>query len=316
MNFSGRVALVTGGTRGIGLAIARWLSDDRLRDEEGVMSERKGSEARNVPEGELHDFYDTRYAPQWQSLRDMIFREVYDDYFGQTSWCSTANYDSFNRWLNVTPDACALDIACGAGAPALRLAHSTGCTVVGIDSNAHAIARASALAHEQGLSERMRFERHDASQPLPFPDSAFDAVICIDAVAHLPDRPRIFAAWARVLKPGGRLLFTDQVITGPLSNAEMAMRTPFGYCLLAPAGYNERLLGEADFELLRCDDMTADLAEIARRHCAARAAHADALRAREGDRVFEEENRLRAVAEQLARERRLSHFVFLARKPA
>jgi hypothetical protein len=74
------------------------------------------------------------------------------------------------------------------------------------------------------------------------------------------------------------------------------------------------LLGEAGLKLLRCEDMTANLAEIARRHCAARAAHADALRASEGDTVFEAQNRLGAVAEQLARERRLSHFAFLARK--
>jgi SAM-dependent methyltransferase len=246
----------------------------------------------------------------------MVFREVYDDYFGQSSWTSTANYDRFHRWLDVTPDACVLDIACGAGAPALRLARSAGCAVVGIDSNADAIAKASALAHEQGLSKRVRFECHDASQPSPFPDRAFDAVICIDALLHLPDRPQIFAAWARILKAGGRLLFTDQVITGPLSNAEIAMRTPSVWTLLAPAGYNERLLGEAGFELLRCDDVTANLAEIARRHCTARAAHADALRASEGEEVFEEQNRYRTVAEQLARERRLSHLAFLARKRA
>jgi ubiquinone/menaquinone biosynthesis C-methylase UbiE len=292
------------------------LSLDRERDEEGVMNERTGTEARRTTEAQPPDFYGTRYAPEQQYLRDVVFREVYEDYFGQSSWTSTANYDRFHRWLDVTPDASVLDIACGAGAPALRLARSAGCAVVGIDSSADAIANASALAYKQGLSARVHFERHDASQPLPFPDSAFDAVICIDALGHLPDRRRIFAGWARILKPGGRLLFTDQVMTGPLSNAEIAMRTPSVWALLAPAGYNERLLKEAGFELLRCDDMTANLAEIARRHCAARAAHADALRASEGDRVFEEQNRYRTVAEQLARERRLSHLAFLARKPA
>jgi hypothetical protein len=44
-----------------------------------------------------------------------------------------------------------------------------GCTVVGIDSNARAITRASAVAHERGLSERV-LEIHDAGQPLPFHD--------------------------------------------------------------------------------------------------------------------------------------------------
>jgi SAM-dependent methyltransferase len=205
--------------------------------------------------------------------------------------------------------------ACSTSHAALRLARSTGCAVVGIDSNAHAIAKALALAHEQGLSERVRFECHDTSQRWPFLDSAFDAMICIDALGHLPDRPQVFATWARILKSGGRLLFTDQVITGPLSNVEIAMRGPSVWALLAPAGYNERQLKEAGFELLRCDDMSADLAEIARRHCAARAAHADALRA-SGRYGLEEQNRYRTVAEQLARERRLSHFAFLARKSA
>ena len=279
-----------------------------------MISERTGSQAPNAPDGQPSDFCGTRYAPERQRLQDMVFREVYADYFGQTSWIATTTYDRFNGWLDLTPDGSALDIACGTGAPALRLARSAGCSVVGLDSSADAIARASALACEQGLSERVRFERHDAGLPLPFPDSMFDAVVCIDALLHLPDRPRILAEWARVLKLGGRLLFTDQVITGPLSNAEMAMRAPRAPVSLVPSGYNERLLGETGFALLRSDDMTADLVEIARRHCEARAAHADALRTDEGDTIFEEQNRFRAVSEQLARERRLSHFVFLARK--
>jgi SAM-dependent methyltransferase len=173
------------------------------------MSERAGSSPGHVPEAAPTDFYETRYAPERQRLQDMIFREVYDDYFGQSSWITTASYDRFYRWLEVTAEARVLDVACGNGAPALRLAGALfGCTVVGINSNAHAITRASAVARERGLSERVRFEIHDAGQPLPFHDRAFDAVTCMDALGHLPDRPSVFAAWARVLKPGGRLLFT------------------------------------------------------------------------------------------------------------
>ena len=82
-----------------------------------------------------------------------------------------------------------------------------------------------------------------------------------------------------------------------------------------PSGYNERLLGAVGFELLRWEDMSATTAEIAERHCVARKAHVDALRASEGDVVFEEQNRYRAVVGRLARERRLSHLAFFARKP-
>src|SRR6266851_4159252 len=166
------------------------------------MSQPNGNHASGAQRTQPDDFYAARYAPERQSLQDALFREVYDDYCGQSSWTSSAKYDRFNRWLDVTPDAFVLDTACGGGGPALRLAHAAGCSVVGIDINPDAIAKATALAHDQGLSDRVRFERHDASQPLPFPDSVFDAIICVDALVHLTDRARIFAEWTRVLKPG------------------------------------------------------------------------------------------------------------------
>ena len=93
----------------------------------------------------------------------------------------------------------------------------------------------------------------------------------------------------RVIKPGGRLVFTDQVPTGPISAAELAVRSTTSSAMNIPSGYNERLLGDVGFQLLRWKDMSATTAEIAERHCAARKAHADALRASEGDVVFEEQ---------------------------
>lgn len=94
-------------------------------------------------------------------------------------------------------------IGCGAGRPARRLARRTGCQVVGIDVQAEGITAASAAAEREGLAGRARFARHDADQPLPFPDAAFDAVVCIDAVNHLRDRPAVAGEWRRVLKRAG-----------------------------------------------------------------------------------------------------------------
>ena len=259
-----------------------------------------------------YDFFAMRYAPERQKLRDAIFSEVYDDYIGQSSWMSTADYDRTIGWLDVAPGARVLDVACGGGGPTLRLARHTGCSVVGIDRNAQALANAAALAQAEGMNDRVRFECHDASQSLPFPDGAFDAVVCFDAVMNLPNRQRTFAEWARVLVPDGRLLFTDQVMTGPISNEELAARTPGFYFLLTARGYDEQLLREAGFELLRSEDMTDGLHQLAERHCASRKAHADTLRAAEGEEEFEMQNRYRAVAELLTREHRLSHIVFLA----
>lgn len=46
------------------------------------------------------------------------------------------------------------------------------------------------------------------AQHLDFPDAAFDVVVCQFGVMFFPDRPGAFAEAARVLKPGGTLLFT------------------------------------------------------------------------------------------------------------
>ena len=261
------------------------------------------------------DFYKVRYAPDLRKLQDVVFAEVYDDYFGQSSWISTTDYDRFYGLLRLNPNSHVLDVASGWGASALRLARQAGCSVIGVELDPQAVGSAKARAVQLGLSERVRFETHDANKRVPFADNTFDAVVCFDAIAHLRDRYRVFAEWSRLLKPGGRLLFTDQILTGPISNEEIALRFPV-YCLLTTPGYNERMLADASFELLHREDITATLAELARRHCLARQRHAEALRALEGDEVHETLNQYRLVAERLARERRLLHVVFFVQRPA
>lgn len=262
------------------------------------------------------DFYKVRYAADLRKLQDLVFAEVYDDYFGQSSWISTADYDRFYTFLQLDPASQVLDIASGWGSPALRLARQAGCSVVGIEINPQAVASATALAAHLGLGRQVRFENHDATQPLTFSDNAFDAIVCFDAVVHFLDRARLFAEWSRVLKPGGRLIFTEQIVTGPISNEEIAQRSPSHYFVVTMPGYSESLLTDAAFELVHREDLTTTLAELAERHRLARQRHAEALRALEGDEIYEALTQYRVVAERLAHERRLSHFLFVARKSA
>src|SRR6185436_7935854 len=97
-------------------------------------------------------------------------------------------------------------------------------------------------------------------QPLPFADASFDAIMCIDAINHLPDRPRVLADWARLLRPGGRLLFTDPtVVTGEISNQEIAVRASIGFFLFVAPNTDERMLASTGLHLVLKEDLTEAL---------------------------------------------------------
>ena len=262
------------------------------------------------------DHYDANYGNFQTELYAKIRREAFGEDIGQNSWLTVDEHDRFLEWLNLAPEKVLLDVACGAGGPALRIAAATGCSVVGIDVHEGAIATAKALAATRGLVERARFSAGDATAPLPFPNSNFDAITCIDAINHFPERPRIIAEWARLLKPGGRLLFTDPLtVTGPLTNSEVAVRSLAGFYLFVPHGYDERLIAQSGLTLLMCEDVTGNMATIAEARHTAREVRRTALCEIEGDREFERQQEFLAVAACLARESRLSRFVYVCKKP-
>jgi ubiquinone/menaquinone biosynthesis C-methylase UbiE len=61
----------------------------------------------------------------------------------------------------------------------------------------------------QRLSLDVRTERADAER-LPFADQSFDLVLGHAVLHHIPDLPRAFAEFARVLAPGGTLVFAGE----------------------------------------------------------------------------------------------------------
>ena len=259
--------------------------------------------------------YDANYGNFQTSLYEEIRREAFGEDIGQNSWLTADEQDKFISWLGLTAVKTLLDIACGAGGPALRMAALTGCMVTGVDVHEQAISTARSLGSQRGLEKRAEFRVVDADGQLPFPQGSFDAITCIDAINHLADRPRVLADWARLLKRGGRMLFTDPtVVTGPLTNAEIAVRSSSGFYLFVPCGYDERIIAQCGLRVVACEDRTSNMAEIAERRMNARESRSVGLRRIEGDAVYENQQAFLAVACQVAREGRLSRFVYLAEK--
>ena len=265
--------------------------------------------------GKRVDLYGASYRNFAHDLYAEIRREAFGEDIGQTSWLTAEEQDLFISWLGLGKSSRLLDVACGSGKPTLRIAQKTGCHVSGVDIHVDGIASATANAREIGYEGRAHFHHANASERLSFDTASFDAVTCIDAINHLPDRPRVLADWHRVLKPGGCLLFTDPIVlTGLITNEEVAIRTSIGHFIFAPHGLDESLLRQAGFDVERVEDRTPNMASNAAGWHQARASRESGLRKIEGDDVFLGQQRFLETAAKLAGEARLSRFAILARK--
>jgi SAM-dependent methyltransferase len=219
----------------------------------------------------------------------------------------------FLRFLDLTPETRVLEVGCGAGGCALYISQLTGCQVTGIDANASAIEEARRAA--EGTEARAAFEQMDANQRLPFQDASFDAVFSNDAMCHIPDRSHALKEWFRVLKPGGRVLFTDaMLVTGPITNEQLMTRSSIGVYLFLPPGENERLIREAGFSLSSSVDLTDKAAGISKRWHEARARREHDLLRIEGPVTFEGLQKFLLCVHTVSEKRLLSRFMYAARK--
>ena len=261
------------------------------------------------------DLFDSTYSHFDEQVLEAIRRETFGQDIGQNSWLTVEEFDRFISWLNLKPGQHLLEVASGSGGPARYLAKKTSCRVTGIDANENGIATASQSVTTSDLADSLSFRVADANAPLPFEDNTFDALLCIDSMNHFPHRLSVFKEWRRVLRPGRRALFTDPVvITGPVTNEELALRSSIGLFLFVPPGVNEQLIETAGLHLVQKEDVTENAALVSGRWHKARQRHKDALLAIEGEQRFEGLQRFFAEVHRLTSERRLSRIAYLVEK--
>jgi SAM-dependent methyltransferase len=135
----------------------------------------------------------------------------------------TARYDSLSEVLlgsfygSVAADVATaapnggrvLDVGCGPGHLANRLARDHGLEVTGIDIDPMMVERARAHAVQVVVAERRPTFVVGGVAALPFPNASYDLVVSSFSMHHWADATAGLAEIGRVLRPGCRALVWD-----------------------------------------------------------------------------------------------------------
>lgn len=158
--------------------------------------------------------------------------------------------DLVNR-LDSRPLSRVVEIAAGTGvvtrALASRLPESV--SIVATDLNPAMLDHAS----EVGTKRAVEWRQADA-MALPFPDGAFDAVLCQFGFMFFPDKVKAVAEARRVLRPGGVFLFSvwDRIATNEFADVvttaleQVFPGDPPRFLARTPHGYHDPRVIERD----------------------------------------------------------------------
>jgi SAM-dependent methyltransferase len=175
-----------------------------------------------------------------------VMPEIYDRCLGPAVFEPYARHVS-GLVAQLSPES-VLELAAGTGIVTRDLVRALpGATVTATDLNPAMVSWAEPRAPAAS------WQVADA-QELPFPDATFDVIVCQFGVMFLPDRPSAFAEAARVLRPGGTLLFTTW---DGIEHSELAVQCEqaVGRAVSGPApDFLSRIpYGYADPERIRSD---------------------------------------------------------------
>ena len=170
------------------------------------------------------------------------------------------------EYLELQPGETVVDLGSGAGIDALIAARAVGPGghVIGIDMTPEMLGKATANAKSAGV-DHVEF-REGRLEALPVDDGTVNAITSNCVINLVPDKSKVFAEIARVLKPGGRLVVSDVMLDGELP--EIITQDVMAYvgCVSGAVQREEYLgmltdAGLGDIEIVKDVDFIASVAD-------------------------------------------------------
>ncbi len=179
------------------------------------------------------------------------------DHFG-----GLAATDALALHAKINESAHVLDLCCGLGGPARYLAYHYGCRVTGVDMNTDRLAGAVRLTERTKLQDRVLFHHANALQT-GLADETFDVIVSQEAFCHIPNKKTLITECVRLLKPGGRIVYTDILARSNMTNEiRSRLETEMVFSELSTLEQYCHLLEEKGCQVIEVEDLSDNWAEI------------------------------------------------------
>lgn len=158
------------------------------------------------------EFIGKMYDKITELSKDMLGDNHHFGYFPDGTHVNTTMQEAADRMtdividrLSISPGQRVLDLGCGTGRPAVRLAEAAQVEVVGITVSSEQLKIAKNRASTASVADRVQFHLMDATR-MSFDNESFDAVVAIESLEHMPDQAHTLRSIANILRPGGRFV--------------------------------------------------------------------------------------------------------------
>ena len=175
----------------------------------------RDSQAPAIDEGTWYMSPIVMNSPTRRRIRRAVYGDEFPEDADPSSFITATELRRIARDLRVGPGDAFVDLGCGRGGPGLWVARETGADVVGIDVAPMAVEYSTQTAAEFGLSARASYQVSDFCAT-GLPSGSLGGAMSVDVLWAVPDKVAAVREVARILRPGGRFLFTSWDFAMPL----------------------------------------------------------------------------------------------------